>query len=191
MDKKRIRQQAEERIGYGYTRQHVFDELMLERPAEKPQRVADIVRNVPSLMARQAYRGHHQLLLLAVAVGAALQIARPVLEGAMDKPSASKWVGLVPLASIFLGIGVYRWRGETFQWLALVNIWGALGLMGKLDDLVRGDLDGWTAARYALTLTVAGLGLFLWKRVFPKYTVQTVGGAQRIVFPPEPGMHPY
>jgi len=68
MNKKRIRKEAEERISIGYTRQHVFEELMLEYPEEKPKAIADLVRFVPSIAAREHYKVY-QHGLMAVIVG--------------------------------------------------------------------------------------------------------------------------
>ncbi len=191
MDTKRIRKQAEERIGFGYARQHVFDELMLENPQAKPKKIAEVVRYIPSLAARERYKVHHQGLLAAIVAYAALQLARPLLDGDFDKAGTFEFFRLLPFATIFLGVAVYRWRGEMLPWLAFMNAFSVFPIMNDFGELAKGTVDPWEFARHLLSVTIAALALYLSSYMYPKYTEEKDPLGQmppRIVFPPEPGM---
>lgn len=191
MDMKRIRKQAEERFGFGYTRQHVFDELMLEYPGAKQKKIAEVVRYIPSIAARERYKAYHQGLLAAIVAYAILQLARPLLDGEFDGPGTMKYFRLLPIATIFLGIAVYRWRGEVLPWLAFMNGISVFALMSDLKALAGGSVDPWEFARHVLSVTIAALAWYLLSKMYSKYTEEKDPLGQmppRIVFPPEPGM---
>lgn len=191
MDKKRIRKQAEERMGFGYTRQHVFDEVMLEYPEAKPKKVADVVRYIPSQAGREHYRKYHQALLAAIAAFAVLQLARPLLDGDLSDAGTFKFIRILPFATIFLGIGVYRWRGEMLPWLAFMNAFSVFPLLNDISALVKDNVDPWELARHILSLVIAALAWYLSSHLYPKYQEEKdpLGRMpSRIVFPPEPGM---
>jgi len=191
MDRKSIRKQAEERIGLGYTRQHVFDELMLEHPGEKPKKIAEVVRYIPSLAAREHYGTYQQGLLAAIIAFAVLQLARPVLDGEFNGAGAFTLIRLLPFATIFLGIAVYRWRGEVLPWLAFINGMTVFTLMNDLSELAKGSVDPWEFSRHGLSVLIAALAWYLSANMYPKYKEEKDPLGQmppRIVFPPEPGM---
>lgn len=191
MGKKDIRRKVEERIGFGYTRQHVFDELVLEHPEEKRKKIAEVVRYVPSLVARERYKVYQQGLLAAIVAYAVLQLARPLLDGEFNEVGTFKFVRLLPFATIFMGIAVYRWRGEVLPWLTFMNAFSVFPLLNDLGELAKGSVDPWEFARHFLSLTIAALAWYLTSRMYPKYKEEKDPLGQmppRIVFPPEPGM---
>ena len=80
MGKREIRKAVEAKIDLGYSRQHAFDEMRLEQPELGLKRLADVVRYVPSLAARQKYRVEQGALLAAIAASAVLQFGQaPVI----------------------------------------------------------------------------------------------------------------
>lgn len=193
MNKDRIRKQARERIELGYSRQHVLDELVLEYPDARPKRIARLVRYIPSLAARYHYRTEQQMLLGAIALFAVLELVRPILDADFHADSAFQWFRVVPFATIFLGIAVYRYRGEVYQWLALINFGSAMGLLGLAEELVEGRVDPWELTRGLLSLAICALAWHLSVKLFPDFKLQKDPLGQlppRIVFPEEPGIMP-
>jgi hypothetical protein len=194
MGRRDIRRVAEEHISHGFSRQHVFDLLISELPGERPERIAKVVRFIPSLAARSHYREPQQALLLAIVASGVLELVRSVLDGDLDDMRMSRLVAMlfvVPFATVFLGFAVYRWRGEVYRWLAWVNALSVLLLPADLKAILSGDADPWQLASRVLSLAIAGLAFHLSVRLFPKYEVvkdPVKGVPPRIVFPPEPGM---
>lgn len=192
MNAKKIRERAEERAGFGYSRQHIFDELVMEVPEEKPEKIAKVVRYVPSLAAREHFRSYHQALLVCIIAFALLQLLRPFVAGEVEMEPSWRTFRLLPFATIFLGIAVYRYRGEGLQWLAFINALQVFALIADLKGLAMGRLEAWSFAQHGLCVAIAGLAAFLAWRMYPNYEKEKdpLGNMQpRIVFPPEPGMY--
>lgn len=192
MNAKKIRERAEERAGYGYSRQHIFDELVMEHPEEKPERIAKVVRYVPSLAAREHFKTYHQGLLACVIGYALLQVLRPFMVGEAEVETSWRTFRVLPFATIFLGIAVYRYRGEVLQWLAFINGLQVFALLADLKEFTTGRIDAWSFAQHALCVAIAALAAYLAWRMYPNYTKEKdpLGNRPpRIVFPSEPGMY--
>ncbi|MBL7951673.1 MAG: hypothetical protein JNM62_08130 [Flavobacteriales bacterium] len=191
MKPKEIRERAEERASFGYSRQHIFDELVMELPEEKPEKIAKVVRYVPSLAAREHFKSYHQALLACIIAFALLQLLRPFVAGEVKMESSWRMLRVLPFATIFLGIAVYRYRGEGLQWLAFINGLTLFAVLNDLSELAKGSVDPWEFGRHLLSISIAGLAWFLSARMYPDYTKEKdpLGMQPRIVFPPEPGMY--
>ncbi|HEY0977620.1 MAG TPA: hypothetical protein VGE21_09130 [Flavobacteriales bacterium] len=188
MTRKEVRRLVEERLSWGYSRQQVFDELRLQGTGLKDARLAELIRYRPSLQARERYgRLNNVLLGLIVAYGL-IQLLRPLLAGPWEQPSAYRLLTILPIATVFLGYAVYRFRGEAYTWLALINLWSSLAILRGLTHVKDADPDPWTIAKRVLSLAIAGLALYLANRLFPrpKKERDPLGeGAVRFVFPPD------
>lgn len=184
-----IRKLVEERISFGYSRQHVFDEMRLLHPEVHAKKIAQVVRYVPSEAAREHFKVPHHGLLAAVVVFGALQVLRPFVEGKFNDASAWQAFRFMPIATVFLGYAVYRWRGEVLTWLAILNGFSVFGLLRDLSALLQGEVEPWGFARRALSVTIAALAAYLAVRMYPKYKEERdASGQVHFVFAPEPGM---
>lgn len=192
MQQKLLRRRAEELAGYGYSRQHVFETLRLEHPEVKPTKVADLVRYIPSLAAREHFKPYHQALLACIIGFALLQLLKPLIADEVELDTNWRTLRLFPIATIFLGIAVYRYRGEVLQWLAFINGIQVFALIADLNELTNGRVEPWSFAQHALCVAIAALAAYLLVKMYPKYRSEKdpLGNMPaRVVFPPEPGMH--
>ncbi|MEO8733013.1 MAG: hypothetical protein ABI373_01645 [Flavobacteriales bacterium] len=183
MGKREIRKAVEAKIELGYSRQHAFDEMRLERPETDLKRLADAVRYVPSLSARQHYRVEQGALLAVIAASALLQFihAPEILQGqAVD---AKTILLAIPVASIALGIGILRYHAQLYRWLAILSMYGIFRRMGVVHVE---EMDAWTIAHYALTVASAALAFFLHTRLASNYRVLPGIDPPAVEFQPEP-----
>ncbi|HQW06920.1 MAG: hypothetical protein IPH05_07225 [Flavobacteriales bacterium] len=191
MKKDRIRKLAEERIALGYSRQHIQDELVLMHPEAKPKRIAEVLRYLAPEATRSQFRSYQQALLALVVLTGAMELAAAVVQGSGEGIRTWRWIRVVPFAALFLGYALYKWRGESLQWLAILNGFAALGLIGSIRELFAGEAEPWTLASGLMSLAICILASYLAAKAFPKYEVlkDPVGGAPpRYLFPPENGM---
>lgn len=188
MKKDAIRTLVKERIELGYTRQMVLDELVAIHPEVKPKRIADVVRYQATLLAREQYRDQQRGLLVAVLLYGALELFRPMITGEFRGGGVAQWFQVLPCATLFLGYQVHRWRGEGFQWLAIVNFLSALGLLGLPEKIREGGFPVWATIGDLLSLVIAALAWHLAHRMFsaPKVEKDPAGSLPpRYVFPAE------
>ncbi|MDX9752261.1 MAG: hypothetical protein RBT71_14380 [Flavobacteriales bacterium] len=187
--KKAIKRKAGELLGYGFTHQQAFDQIMLEHPEAKPARVAGHLRQRPSLMAREHHRGLHRALMLLVLLSAAVRVWRAA-EGrplGWDLPTA--YLALVPIATLLVGHALYRWQGPVFQWVGWANVFGIMPLVQSVAATgARGP--GWGLLPSALSVAIGLICLYLYHRAFPtmKEVPDPLGGPKRFVFTPEGGL---
>jgi hypothetical protein len=187
MSNKIIKRKAEELLGYGMPKQQVFDSLMVEHPEAKLKKVAEILRYMPTLQARERYRNLHIALMVVIVVSAVLRVLRPVLENAIRMDQATAYVSLVPIATILVGWTIYRWQGQVLMWVGWANI-ASLGTFVKNSAVfARGDADAWYIAFTALPVLIGALSLLLVWLAFPGYKVEkdSLGGPERVVFQEE------
>jgi hypothetical protein len=191
MKKDRIRKLAEERIAMGYSRQHIQDELVMMHPEAKPKRIAEVLRYLAPEATRVHFRTYQQLLLAAVILTGALAFGQAVDSALAEELKPWRWFRVIPIATLILGYALYKWRGESLWWLAILNGSAALGSTSALNDLLNGEPDPWTLSHKAMNLLICILAGHLAYRAFPKYEVDKdpLGVAPpRYVFPPEPGL---
>lgn len=187
MSTKAIKLKAAEHLGYGLPKQQTFDLLMAEFPEARPKKVAEILRYMPTLQARERYRNLHLLLLAAIALHGLLRVLRPVLEPDFDWTVSHRLMGLVPIASVLLAWSIWRWQGQVFEWVGWMNVLGAAGMLKMLAALNNGDADVWPAGLSTLSVGIGALALYLGHKVFakPKVEKDPLGGPGRVVFPEE------
>jgi len=184
---KAIRAKAKELLGFGMSKQAVFETLVMEHPEARPKRIAELLRYRPSQQARERYRTVHMALMAAIAASAAVRVLRPVLQDAIRMDQATAYLSLVPIASLLVGWSIYRWQGQVIEWVGWGNLLGASGLLGALKAVAKGQGDPWLIAGSALTALIGVLALVLSQRVFakPKEERDPLGGPSRFVFPDE------
>lgn len=188
MGMKAIGKKAEELLGYGLPKQQAYDLLMAEFPEAKPKKVAELLRHMPSLQARERFRALHHALLVVVVASAALRILRPVLNDAIRLDQATGYLSLVPIATVLVGWSLYRWQGQVFAWVGWGNLLGAFGLLDELNLLVKDGGDPWSLSGRFLGVVIGAITLYLSYRVFakPKEEKDPLGqGPVRYVFPEE------
>jgi len=188
MGNKAIKRKAEEHLGRGMPKRQVFDLLMAEFPEAQPKKVAEVLRYMPTLQARERYRSLHRLLMAAIALHAVLRVLRPALDADFVWADPSRIVGVVPFATLLLGYSVYRWRGQLFEWVGWMNVIGAYGAIKVLQVWQNGGGDAWRTVYSLLPVGIGALALYLAHKVFakPKVERDPVGQrAKRYVFPEE------
>ena len=184
MGKRDIRKAVEAKVELGYSRQHAFDEMRLERPELGVKRLADIVRHVPSLAARQRYRVEQGALLAAIAASVLLQfIHSPSIYGAQAE-DAKAFLFAIPLASIGMGIGIFRYHAQLYRWLMILTL---CGIFRRIGVIHFEETDPWTIAHYALAVAIAGLAFFLHVKLASNYRMVPGTQPPMVEFPPEPG----
>lgn len=184
MSNKAIKAKAEELLSFGIPKQQVFDNLLLQFPEARPKKVAEVVRYLPSLLARERYRTFHHTLLGLIAASALLRLARPLMQGAINMDQATAYLSLVPIATLLMGYSLYRWQGEVFGWVGWGNALGAFGLLNDLSHFVKDGGDLWTLSGRILSVSIGAVALSLAHRVFakPKTEKDPLGGVERVVF---------
>jgi hypothetical protein len=131
MGKRDIRTAVEARIDLGYSRQHAFDEMRLEKPELAPKRLAHVVRYVPSLAARQKYRVEQEVLLGMIAASAVLRFIHAPVIFQGQAVDAKAILLTVPIASIAMGIGIFRYHAQLYRWLGSLSVYGIFRGMGR------------------------------------------------------------
>lgn len=163
-----VKRKARELLDYGIPKQQVFDILSAEFPAAKPKQVAEELRFMPELAARERYGGLHRALLAAVVLYAGLRVARPLLAPDFDWNSTYRLIGLVPIATLLLGYSLYRWQGRVFQWVGWLNALGAMGMLKEWGAWLGGKGEPWSVAISTASVAIGALSLYLAHRVFAK-----------------------
>lgn len=187
MARKNLKREADELLGYGYTHQQAFDQLVIEFPDKKPKKVAELLSNRPSLEARQRYRTLHLLLLAIIALNAVLKVMHTWDPVEIERGFSYRWINLVPIATVLVGYTLYVWQGEVFRWIGWVNAVAGLGLLRHLSRLSSGHFDPWDATFDSLSFSIGLICLFLQYRAFPKYKEHKdpLGGLPTFVFQQE------
>jgi len=181
---------AKELFELGFAHQQVFDQVMMEHPDAKPKRLAEMVRQMPTLFAKERFAQQHLLLLGIILLSSALRLVHIQFDAGIHWSQGLKLITLVPIATVLVGYGIYRWNGEVLKWVGIGNLFGGLGFIRHIDDLFTGDIDPWRIAFEVLSLTIGVLAYYLYKQVYPKYRVENdrTGAPVRIMFDPEPAL---
>jgi hypothetical protein len=184
MGMKAIRRQADELLALGFAHQQAFDQLILEHPEAKPERVAEYLGHRPSLWARERYRNMHRWLMALIVLSACLRVWHAVEGRELRLDQAASFIVLVPIATLLGGYSLYKWQGEVFRWVGWANVWTGVGFVTSLLAWVQGHGDPRRVPPAALSFGIGVLALLLWRRAFPKYEMrrEIPGGPQRALF---------
>ncbi len=183
-----MRTKADELLGYGMSKQQVFDLVVQEFPEVRPGKVADHIRYRPTLWSRERYRTAHLVLLALIAGSAFLRVLGPVLEKTLRLDQATAYITLVPIASLLLGFSMYRWQGQVFEWVGWGNLLSAIGLISAFGRFVKDGGDHWALVMKVMAVTIGSLSIYLARKVFakPEEVKDRMGQAPpRYVFPVE------
>lgn len=181
---------AKELFDLGFAHQQVFDQVMMEHPDAKPKRVAEMVRQIPTVFAKERFAQQHQLLLGIILLSSALRLVQAQFEGWGHWTHGLRLLTLVPIATVLVAYAIYRWNGEVLKWVGIGNLLGGLGFIRHLDDLFTGDFDPWRFTFEVLSLAIGILAFYLYKQAFPKYRMENdhSGAPVRITFEPDPAL---
>ena len=192
MNKKRaIRKRAEELAEEGLGRQHIYDQILLEGTTLKEEKVAEIVRWVPSLAAREAYKVPHALLLVVLWAVAVLKSWAGLSLAAEKGWGALIFMILLPSATVYMAVMIAKYRGQYYRWAAFLAIYGLLRNFG----MILKELDPLSVLDILPAVIIAVLGLYLHNKAVPEAeekleTYLNDQGQKRgrkvYVFPPEP-----
>lgn len=170
--KKAVRSKAVELLGFGMPKQAVFDTLVLEHPEAKPKRIAEMLRYMPTLHARERYRNQHLALLCIIGASALLRVLPRLLNQEVRMDQATAYLSLIPIATLLVGWSIYRWQGQVFEWVGWGNVLSATGLMGALGRLAKGEAEIGSVTMNVLSVCIGVLTLYLAHRVFKKPQVE-------------------
>ena len=184
MTRRQIRKEAERLVKDGLGRQQVFDMLRHQATGMDEEKLARIVRYVPSLAARQRYRIPHAVLLVllwvtAVAkslygIGMAMESGRSVIIAAL----------LLPIVTVILGISIALYRTRAYHTIAFLSVIGLVRFISRTD---WANFDPFNTIDLVVAATMIGLSWHLFNKVASNYEVVSgADGTQVIVFPPEP-----
>ena len=130
MTKKEIRTAAKAMIMAGSSRQQVYEALQAQStmPVEK---LATLVRYIPTLEARQKYHTAWVALIVLLLMGIVGKLFMAALL--IRDSGSSMWPTLLlfPLINVALAIGVIQYRGEAFRFVAVLSILGVLRSVGR------------------------------------------------------------
>ncbi|MEX1132979.1 MAG: hypothetical protein WEC15_07130 [Flavobacteriales bacterium] len=188
MSNKAIKLKAEEHLSYGLPKQHAYGLLMAEFPEAKPKKVAEVLRYMPTLQARERFRSLHFALLGIILASAALRVLPPILQGTIRMDQATSYLSLVPIATLLVGYSIYRWQGQVFEWVGWVNVLGVAGVLKGIPAFLNGGGNLEDTSQSMLSFTIGALMLYLTYKVFakPKVEQDPMGqGTKRYVFAEE------
>lgn len=184
MSNKRIKRQADELLGSGFSHQQAFDQLRLQFPEQRSERLARWLADIPPVDARRRYAATQALLLGCIGLNGLLRLYHVWDPGAIAHGFSFGWVGLVPLATLGVAYGIFRWQRGVFQLVGWGNLIGGLGLLGQLARTGHGGGDPWRIIFDALALAIGLLSLYLLRRAFASYKLvkQPRGVPNGVVF---------
>ncbi|MCO5275224.1 MAG: hypothetical protein M9900_09920 [Flavobacteriales bacterium] len=184
MAARKIKDEARELLGHGLPHQLAFDQLLAQYPQEKPKRIADRLRYMPSLAAKEKYRAEQRVLLALVVLSVLLSVWRAFNGLPDDLWGGIRLLRLVPFASLFLAYGVWHWHGQHVEWVGWMNILGAMGELKAVLAVADGSPLTAQLAGNVLSVAIGALALYLLHKAFPKYTKgkDPMTGAARYLF---------
>lgn len=187
MEKRKIEEQADELLGFGFAHQQVYEQLRLEHPELKPKKIAEVLANRPSAEARRRFAKLHLALLVLIALNAVVKLAQSWDPQVLSRGFSYGWISLVPIATVLVGYGLYRWKGELFGWIGWVNLASGLSLIGQLRHLADGRMDPWALSLSAIALAIGLITIYLSRKAFPQYekVKDPLGGPSTYLFQQE------
>lgn len=152
------------RIGSGAGPQQVYDELHGNSlvPDEK---LADRVREVPTLERRRQYKAGHVALMALLGLAAALRLfVEPVREARGPDLLA---MALFVVACLACVVGLALYRGKVYLWSAFVIF---LFTMGNRTATWTGP-DWIIGSLWIVMVAIVLIGLYLHQKVLHKYII--------------------
>ncbi|MBX2982607.1 MAG: hypothetical protein KF843_08045 [Flavobacteriales bacterium] len=165
MEGSELRKLIRSKIETGTSHQQVYDELQGggNMPDEK---LADLIRSVPSLERRSRYRTEHVILLgllvLAIAWKAGLEIPVAARNGLVHVLYHSIWC----MAFVLVLIGVIKYWRRAHTWAGLL---GMMSLFRSTADGVSTDQGFDQLVVMLLLFALAVLGFYLQRKLTPAY----------------------
>lgn len=161
MDTKQLRKAAREKINTGASAQEAYEALLGggNIPDEK---LADIVRFIPTLDRRREYRTAHVALMALLVLAAILRL----LVGPVQQAKGPGWLSMSVFVAACLAcvVGLALYRGKAYIWSVLVVL---LITMGRVDGW---DASEWiTGPLWIAMLAIVFLGIYLHKKVLANY----------------------
>lgn len=185
MTRRQIRKEAERLVKDGLGRQQVFDILKHQGAGMDDEKLARIVRYVPSMAARQRYKVPHAVLLAllwvtAVAkslygIGMAMESGRSVILAAL----------MLPIVTIILGIGIAMYRTRAYHTVAFLS---AIGLVRYISRTDWSTFDPFNTIDLVVAAAMIALSWYLFNKVASNYQVVPGADGPTVVFPPEPAL---
>lgn len=191
MSRKQQKRTAEELLGLGFSHQQALDQLMVEYPSVKPGRLAEFLRYLPTVYAKERYAQHHRLLLGLILLSGAVRIWYSIGQVNGNWAQAYGFISLVPIATLMVGYGIYQWRGELFQWVGIGNLLSGFSFFGHLRHFATDRFEPWGMLFDLLSLGIGALAYFLYRNAFPKVKTEKdpLGGPARITFTSRSDVH--
>jgi len=180
---KQVRKAAEKKIEDGLGRQQAYDELAAEGTGLGAEELARIVRYVPSLATRAAYKVPHAVLLVLLwitAVGKSLiGLSMAIEQGWAYLPLAL----LLPAITVWIAADIARYRTRAYHTCAILVV---IGLVRFLTHVNWNQFDPWGSIDLIVAITAGGLSWFLFMRVASNFEVEHAPQGLIVRFPPEP-----
>lgn len=184
MTRREIRKAAQAQVEAGLGRQAVYDQLSVQGTGLESEKLARIVRYVPSLAARQHYKVPHSILLVLLwlsAVGKSLFGLSIAMEQGWDRWYLALWL---PAITIALSVAVAMYRTRAYNTLAVL---ASIGLLKYITRTDWAHFDPWNTIDLAVAGGIIGLSWYLFFKVASNYEVATAAdGSKVITFPTEP-----
>ena len=163
----------------------MFDELKRLGTAMDDERMARMVRYMPSLGARRHFRVPHAVLLVMLWISV---VAKSLAGFAIVAEQGwTRWPAILLLPSVTLVFAVLVAMSRTRAYHTVAFLAG-YGLLKGLLRLRSEVADTWDAIDLVFAAGMLALAWYLFAKVASNFEVMTdAEGGTRVVFPPEPG----
>ncbi len=168
MTEKELKKLAEQKIKEGKSRQETFEELR-EESKDKSEKIAKIVRFIPTLENREKYKTAQIILLVTLVI----TILSKILTGlSIVIEMGINWLPvmfLIPILNMVLTYGVAKYKGQYYR---LVGIFTILGLIRSLKGVLGTTFEPLVFIDLCIAAVLIGLGFYLNAKMVSEY--QTV-----------------
>ncbi|MBL0126995.1 MAG: hypothetical protein IPP83_05940 [Flavobacteriales bacterium] len=184
LSRRQLRKSAEALAKDGLGRQQIFSALRMQVGEKDDEKLARIVRYVPSLAARRRYKMPHAVLLVLLwltVVGKSLY----GINVAMDS-GWSRWYAALtlPAITVILSVAVAMYRTRAYHTIAFLSV---IGLFRYFTHVDMDHFDPWDSVDLIVAAAVIGLSWYLFMKMASNYEViKTADGGTAILFPSDP-----
>lgn len=164
MTRKELRKAAEQMVQAGMGRQQVFNELRVQSglPEEK---VAQVVRYVPSLESRERYMTAQAMLIGLLVLTIVIKLGIALLQVIQVGLAWTPFIFLLPLINIALLYGVVTYRGRAYHFVGLFAFFTLTRIVFDLNS----STSWFVWVDVAIAAALLGLGYFLNSKMVPGY----------------------